>query len=75
MDDDIARTAQAPRSFSDSAQDRQKVRRGGGDHAEHFPKGGLLLKCFRQFIGALLQFLEEPRILDRDHSLVRKSLQ
>ena len=33
---------------------------------------GLLLQRFGELIGALLQLVEQPRVLDRDHRLVGK---
>jgi len=36
---------------------------------------GLLLQGFGQILGALPDFVEQPRVLDRDHGLVGKGLQ
>ncbi len=40
-----------------------------GDDLEHLAGRGLLLQRLGEIVGALAQFVEQPRVLDRDHRL------
>src|SRR5262249_52901037 len=51
------------------------VRRRAADDAEHLSGCGLMLQGFPQFCVALLQFFEQPHILDGDHGLRSKRLE
>src|SRR4030095_1352296 len=62
-------------ALDDGVQDALKVGWRRSDHPQHLGGGSLLLQRLRQFPVALLQLLEEPRVLDRNHGLIRKRLQ
>src|SRR3954447_7872510 len=42
------------------------------DDPEHLACRGLVFERFLKVVGAVLQFVEQPRVLDRDHRLVGK---
>src|SRR5262249_2637090 len=42
------------------------------DYLEHFARRGLLFQRFGQIVGALAQFVEQPRVLDGDDGLRRE---
>jgi hypothetical protein len=42
--------------------------------AQHFGRGGLLLERFGQIVGALMQVVEQARVLDGDDRLVGEGL-
>ncbi len=46
-----------------------QLARGTADDFQHIGGRGLLLQRFTQIVGAFAQFLEQPRVLDRDHHL------
>ena len=46
----------------------QLARRTGND-LQHLARRGLLLQRLAEIVGALAQFVEQPRVLDRDHRL------
>jgi hypothetical protein len=49
-----------------------QIERRAADDFEHAGGGGLLLKRFAQIIRAFPQLVEQPRILDGDHRLIRE---
>ena len=51
---------------------RLKLARRARDDAQHLGCRGLLVECFAEIIGALPQFVEQPRVLDGDHRLGRE---
>ena len=53
---------------------RLQLARRGGDDLQHFRGRGLLLQGLAQIIGALAQFLEQPRVLDGDDGLLGEVL-
>ena len=55
--------AQPRRILCNGIQHRLNIRRRAGDHAQDLTRRGLLLQ-------RLLEFLEQPHILDGDHRLV-----
>ena len=57
------------------SQHRLQIERRAADDLEHVSGGGLLLQRFAQIIGALLHFVEQPRLLDGDDGLIGESLQ
>ena len=57
-----------------SVEHRLHVRRRAADDAEHLGGRRLMLQSLAQFGVTLLEFLEQPHILDSDHSLVCKGL-
>src|SRR5215472_3081739 len=57
------------RALDDGIQYRLHVRRRAADDAEHFGCCGLMLQRLAQFCVALLQFLEQPHILDGNDGL------
>src|SRR5215813_10323962 len=60
------------RALDDGVEDWLYVGRGSTDDAEHFRSSGLMLQGLTQFRVALLDFLEQPHVFDRDHGLVGK---
>src|SRR5262249_48847311 len=60
-------------TLDDGVEDRLHIGRRPADDAEHFGRRRLMLKGFAQFCIALLDLLEQPHVLDGDHSLVRES--
>ena len=59
-------------ALDDRIEDRLNVRGRAADDAEHLGRCRLMLQGLAQFRVALLQFLEQPHVLDRDHGLVGK---
>src|SRR5262245_15880447 len=57
-------------ALDDSVKDWLHVRRRAADNAEHLGRCRLMLQRFTQFCVALLQFLEQPHVLNGDDSLV-----
>src|SRR5262249_16836713 len=55
-------------------KDRLKVDRRAADDLENVASCGELVNRAREFGRSITQFLEQPRILDRNHGLVSKSL-
>src|SRR5262245_18260602 len=58
------------RALDDCIKHRLHVRRRTADDAEHLGRCRLMLQRFAQFPIALLQFFEQPHVLDGDYSLV-----
>jgi hypothetical protein len=54
---------------------RLQVARRAGDHAQDVRGCRLLFQCLCELARARLQLLEQPRILDGDHSLVGECLE
>ena len=59
-------------ALDDGIEDRLYVCRRAADDAEHLGCCRLMLQGFTQFCVALLQFLEQPDVLDGDDRLVGK---
>ena len=57
-------------ALDDGVKDRLHVRRRAADDAEHFRSRRLMLQRLPQFCIALLDFLEQPNVLDGDDRLV-----
>ena len=57
-------------ALDDGVEDRLHVRRRAADDAEHLGCCRLMLQSLAQFCVALLEFLEQPHVLDGDHGLV-----
>ncbi len=53
-------------------ENRLKIAGRAADDLEHVGGGGLLLQRFRKIVGALAQFVEQPRVLDGDDGLLGK---
>ena len=64
--------AQPDRAFDYGFKHRVEIKRRVADDLEHFDGGGLLLQRFRKIVGALAQFVEQPRVLDSDDGLIGK---
>ena len=62
-------------ALDDGVEHRLHVRRRAADDAEHLGRRRLMLQRLAQFSVALLEFLEQPHILDRDDCLVGESLE
>ena len=71
----IVSVAELRRALGDGAQDRMYVGRRRGDHLQNCAGRSLLLERFRELAIARLHFIEEPRVLDRDHGLIREGLE
>jgi hypothetical protein len=54
---------------------RLQIGRRAGDDPQDLTRGRLLLERLGQLAVATLQLLKEPRVLDRDHRLVRERLE
>ena len=57
-------------AFDDGVEDRLHVGGRAADDAEHLGGRRLMLQRLAQFCVALLEFLEQPDVLDGDHGLV-----
>ena len=57
------------RALDDGVEHRLHVRGRAADDAEHFGRCRLMLQGFAQFRVALLQFFEQPDVLDGDYGL------
>ena len=64
----------APRSRR-CVEDRLHVRRRAADDAEHLSRCRLMLQRLPQFRIAVLQFFEQPHVLDGDHGLIGESFE
>ena len=62
-------------AFDDGVEDRLHVSRRAADDAEHLGRCRLMFQSLSQFCVALLQFLEQPYVLDRDDGLVREGFE
>ena len=58
------------RALDDGVEHRLHVRGRAADDAEHLGCRRLMLQGFAQFRVALLEFFEQPHVLDRDHRLI-----
>ena len=58
------------RALDDGVEHRLHVRRRAADDAEHLGRCRLMLQGLAQFRVALLEFLEQPHVLDGDHRLI-----
>ena len=58
------------RALDDGVEDRLHVGRRAADDAEHLGRCRLMLQGFAQFCVALLEFFEQPDVLDGDDGLV-----
>jgi len=67
---DSLAVAESGRDVDDRLQNRVRVCRRGGDHAQHIGGRRLLLQGIVQLKVALLQLLEESGVLDGDGRLV-----
>ena len=63
------------RVLDDGVEDRLHLGRRAADDAEHLGCRRLMLQGFAQFRVALLDFFEQPHVLDRDHGLVGESFE
>ena len=60
--------------FDQRVQHRPQIKRRVADHLKHVGSRGLLLKGFRQIVGALSQLIKQSRVFDRDDGLCGKVL-
>src|SRR5215510_10077417 len=58
------------RALDDGVEHRLHVRRRAADDAQHLGRYRLMLQSFTQFCVALLEFLEQPYVFNRDHGLI-----
>ena len=63
------------RALDDGVEHRLHVRRRAADDAEHFGRRRLMLQRLAQFCVALLDFFEQPHVLDGDDGLVGEGFQ
>ena len=61
--------ADARRVLQHGIEHRLKLARRAADDLQHLRGRGLLLQRLAQIVGALLQFVEQPRVLDGDDGL------
>ena len=66
--------AQARRRLHERVEHRLQIKSRAADDLEHIGGCGLLLQRFLQLARPLLHFLEQPRVLDRDHCLISERL-
>ena len=63
-------------ALDDGVKDRLHIRRRSADDTEHLCRRGLMFQRFRCVDPkSLMEFFEEPHILDGDHSLRSESFQ
>ena len=62
------------RALNDGVEHRLHIRRRAADNAEHFGRRRLMLQSLAQFCIALLQFLKQPNVLDRNNRWSAKVL-
>ena len=62
-------------ALDDGVEHRLHVRRRAADDAEHLGRCRLMLQGLAQFRVALLQFFEQPHVLDGDHGLIGKGFE
>ena len=67
---DIGRPTNARGVFCNDIQYRLNIRRRAGDDTQNFARRSLLLQGLGEIAVALLQFFEQPHVLDGDHRLV-----
>ena len=70
----IVNSTNAGGAFDDSVQNRLNVRRRPADDPQHLSRCRLMFQGLAQFRIALLNFLEQPDVLDGDDSLSGKGL-
>ena len=70
----IINPANPRRALDDGIEHRLHVRRRAADDAEHLGCCRLMLQRLAQFCIALLQFLEQPDVLDSDDRLIGEGL-
>ena len=63
------RFTKSHRALQHGVEDRFQFARRTGNRAEHLRGRGLLLKRPGKIVRALAQFIQQPRVLDRDHGL------
>src|SRR5262249_10836564 len=63
------------RAFDNCVEDRLHVRRRATNNAEHLRRCRLMLQCLAQFCVELLEFFEQPHVLDGDDRLVSEGLE
>ena len=62
-------------ALDDGVEHRLHVRGRAADDAEHLGRCRLMLQRLAQFCIALLDFFEQPHVLDGDHGLVGKGFE
>ena len=62
-------------ALDDGVEDRLHVRGRAADDAEHLGRCRLMLQSLAQFCVALLDFLEQPHVLDGDDGLISEGLE
>src|SRR5690242_4818072 len=67
--------AQTGRTLGDRVEDRLKIRRRARNDAKDLRRRRLLFERFGQLTIALIEFFEEPHVLDGDYRLVGEGLQ
>src|SRR5215510_8919986 len=67
-------TAEADCAVQDCSKDGLNTGLRAADDAKHLTGCGLIFECFLQLPCPRLHFLEQPRVLDGDHGLVRKGI-
>jgi hypothetical protein len=58
------------RVFDEGFKHRLQIEGRTANHLEHFTRRRLLLQCLGEIVVTLLQFFEQPHVLDRDNCLV-----
>src|SRR5262249_33520583 len=71
-DADLFRIAKASSRFDQRIEHGLQIEGRAADDLEHISRGCLLLEGLGEIIGALPEFIEQPRVLDRDNCLRRK---
>jgi hypothetical protein len=74
-DHGIVRPTKLGRTSCDDVQDGLDLCRRAGDNAENFAGRGLLLKRLGKVAVSILQFLEQPNVLDCYDSLGGEALE
>ena len=73
--DGVVGLAQLASAFGDGLEHRLHVGRRGGDHVEDVGAAGLVAQRFFQIARLGLHLIEQPRVVDRNHGLVREGFQ
>src|SRR5262245_20120082 len=71
----VINSANPSGALNDSIQDRLHIRGRAADDTEDLGRCRLMLQRLAQFCVALLEFLEQPDVLDRDDCLISESFQ
>src|SRR5262249_51411318 len=66
--------AQPRRRLDERIEHCLQIEGRAADHLEHVSGGGLLLQRLAQFARTRLRLIEQSRVLNRDHCLIRKNL-